>query len=166
MNDFEAQLLREIKKFRYTVIGIVLLIIVGLVVAYFNSLREYSSFANNYWPIQGSKSSLCGDESFRKKVDELDEAGKYKEVISFSDERIKVCPSDAHAWFFKARALAIEGQWDEALEPLGKAELLRPDWRYSYIKPLRESIEWNKEQSSRPKEEQSLRKPAIEPPCR
>jgi len=163
VNDFETQLLREIKKFRYTIIGIVLLIVAGLTVAYFNALREASSLSDDYWPMRSAESSLCGGDSFRKKVDELFEAGKYKEAINFSDERVKVCPSDARALFFKAKALAIEGQWDEALKPLGKAELLRPDWRYSYIRPLRESIEWNKEQANRPKEEQSLRKQAIKP---
>ncbi|MDR2244184.1 MAG: hypothetical protein LBE15_02085 [Burkholderiales bacterium] len=145
MNDFEAQLLREIKKFRYTVIGIVLVVIV-LSIAFVCYLQEHSSVFYRYEVTKKSELSQCDDESFdfNQKAKELFETGKHKEGILLSEERIETCPFDAHAWFYKARALAMEKQWDDALESLGKAGVLNPDLYYMHIKPLSELIIWSK----------------------
>ena len=90
--------------------------------------------------------SACPPEAFVKNIFALMEGGKYKEIISESEARLKKCRADHYAMFYKAKALAVEERWDEALETLKRLELLRPDWRAMYVSPLREAIEWNRAQ--------------------
>lgn len=86
-------------------------------------------------------SSPCSVRTFFDETSNLMEKAKYKDVVSAANARLTVCPSDHYAYWFKGKALALEGQWEPALEALNRAELLRPDWRRLYIQPLRESIE-------------------------
>lgn len=93
--------------------------------------------------------SPCKVDAFFNQADTLMQGAKYKEVVALADERLKTCPADHYAWWFKAKALAIQERWDDALEALRRTELLRPDWRKPYVVPLRESIEWNKERKTK-----------------
>ena len=145
----------RIIRIRKTVILAVFLLVVitATLVLALASLAAGVLYWNAESPVAGvpvgdiAKPSICAGDTFYKSVSALLDAAKYSEAAAFSDERLKTCPSDHYAWFYKAKALAIEKQWDPALEALARAELLRPDWRYAYTKPLRESIEWNKSQS-------------------
>jgi len=146
--ETESLVVRELRRIRmaFTVIATALVVAVGFssaVVVYW----LYADSSAVVGPVSDvAKGSPCAGDAFYKSVSALLDAAKYKEAIASSDERLKSCPADHYAWFYKAKALAIERQWDPALEALSRAELLRPDWRYAYTKPLRESIEWNKSQ--------------------
>lgn len=86
-------------------------------------------------------SSPCSVDTYFQETSKLMEKAKYKDVVVAADARLNKCPSDHYAYWFKGKALALEGEWKPALEALNHAELLRPDWRRLYIQPLRESIE-------------------------
>jgi hypothetical protein len=146
MTDTEKLILRELRGIRiaFTVIASALVVAILSIAGsllYWN-ISDNSSLSAPVGDAQ--KSPSCGGDAFYKSVSVLLDEAKYKEAIALSDERLKKCPADHYAFFYKAKALAIENQWDRALEALGHAELLRPDWRYAYTNPLRESIEWNK----------------------
>lgn len=110
----------------------------------FQSHQQIESLTSRSPVADPTQTALCTDDAFYKQTSALMERAKYKDVISASDARLKDCPSDHYAWWWKSKALAIEERWDEALETLRRTELLRPDWRRPYVEPLRESIEWNK----------------------
>ena len=145
--EIDERLLKEIRRFRYAawaVAGAVFLAAAAM---------AYSFLQATSWPdaYQGpgadpARTSACAVEGFYRDASALQESGKFKELIAFSEARLKACPADHHAWWFKAKGLAVEERWDDALEALRRTELLRPDWRRAYVMPLRESIEWNKSQ--------------------
>ena len=144
--DTEKLVLRELRAIRiaFTVIAVAfvlaLLSLAGAIL-YWN-VADSSSTSS---PLgETSRASSCGAEAFYKSMSTLLEGAKYKEVVALADDRLKQCPADAYAYFYKGKALAIENQWEPALEAVNRAELLRPDWSYAYTRPLRESIEWNK----------------------
>ena len=143
--EINDRLLKEVRHFTYAAWAVAVgLLLVASAVAY--SFIQTASWSDSiYSPgADPAKNSPCAVDRFFKEASALQERGKFKELIPFSDARLKECPADQYAWWFKAKALAIDEQWDEALEALKHAELLRPDWRRPYVMPLRESIEWNK----------------------
>jgi cytochrome c-type biogenesis protein CcmH/NrfG len=147
----DDRILKEVRRFTLAIWVIavsVLALTVGAAYSLFWEVRSPESI-----PLPAgdpSSTSPCAIEKFYRETNVLMERGKYMEVVSAADARIKDCPSDHYAWWFKAKALAIGEQWDPALEALRRAELLRPDWRRPYVVPLRESIEWNKAQKNKP----------------
>jgi hypothetical protein len=57
--------------------------------------------------------ALCrGADVFRKQAEELMEAGKYREIIDMSEERVTNCRSDRWAFYLRCKALALgEHAW-------------------------------------------------------
>ena len=143
--EIDDRLLKEVRRFTYAAWAVAagLLLVAGAVAYSFIQTASWSE--SIYTPgADPAKGSPCAVDRFFREASALQERGKFKELIAFADARLKECPADHYAWWFKAKALAIDEQWDEALEALKHAELLRPDWRRPYVTPLRESIEWNK----------------------
>ena len=143
--EIDDRILKEIRRFTYAAWAVATgLLLVSGAVTY--SLIQTTSWSESiYTPgADPAKNSPCAVDQFYRDASALQERGKFKELISFAEARLKECPADHHAWWFKAKGLALDEQWDEALEALKRAELLRPDWRRPYIMPLREAIEGNR----------------------
>jgi hypothetical protein len=70
------------------------------------------------WPLPSraevaKQESLCrGGDVFRKQAEELMEAGKYREIIDMSEDRVNNCRSDRWAFYLRCKALALgESAW-------------------------------------------------------
>jgi tetratricopeptide (TPR) repeat protein len=144
--DTEALVVRELRRIRISFSLIAAAAVAAVIFICAFSLYAMRSVSPAV-PVGEISTGPCSGESFYNAVSSLLDAAKYKEAIASSEERLKTCPGDPYAWFYKAKALAVENQWDAALESLNRAELLRPDWLYAYTKPLRESIDRNKSKS-------------------
>jgi tetratricopeptide (TPR) repeat protein len=147
--ESETLLVRELRRIRIAFVWVAVAVIAGAGVITFGLIYSFgASVSVPAAPVTDVSKGPCAGEMFYNSVSALLDRANYKEAITASDERLKTCPADHYAWFYKAKALAIEKQWDAALDALSRAELLRPDWRYFYTKPLRESIEWNKSRTN------------------
>jgi cytochrome c-type biogenesis protein CcmH/NrfG len=148
--DIDERLLKEIRLFRYAAWAIAAAILLAAAATAYSFLHTPSWVDSRQGPAgDPARTSACGADDFYRDASALQAIGKFKELIALSDTRLKACPGDHYAWWFKAKGLAVEERWDEALEALQRTELLRPDWRRAYAEPLRESIEWNKSQKRR-----------------
>jgi cytochrome c-type biogenesis protein CcmH/NrfG len=145
--EIDERLLKEIRHFRYAVWAVAAAVLLSAAATAYSFLHTPSWAETRQGPAADPAStSACAVEDFYRHASDLQARGKFKELIGLSDTRLKACPGDHYAWWFKAKGLAVEERWDDALEALKRTELLRPDWRRAYVEPLRESIEWNRYQ--------------------
>ena len=148
--ELNQKVVAELRHLRYAVY----LVALGLVVVAISSIYPWLSllWQNNAAPVspeqQVAQTSQCGSggEAFYNEASALFEKAKYKDLVGFSEKRLAACPSDEFAWWWKAKALALDAQWEPALAALERTVLLKPDWRTKYVEPMRGAIEYQRSQ--------------------
>ena len=132
-----ANQLKSIK--RWIAVGAIGFLLIGVGVALFSvSMSQMvSEFEDEY----SEESCEKEEELTWDNASDLFEQGKTEELMRLVDNRLVTHPNDPTAHWFKSKVYYLNKEWSLALESIEKTEVLAPNWRQEYTKPLREKIE-------------------------
>jgi cytochrome c-type biogenesis protein CcmH/NrfG len=74
-------------------------------------------------------------EMFREDARLLLEKNQLKELVQLAKQRIKERPNDADGHWYLARALQLQGRFEEALNEFEATRILAPTWSAEHIDP-------------------------------
>jgi tetratricopeptide (TPR) repeat protein len=138
------KIIKEIRaiKILLSVILIILLLILlksELLSLYFQPLKTPSSFTQKQPPLNKTTESFSSiwDTEI---VNDAFQRNKLDLVLEMCNNRIKEYPNDAYGYWYRAKALKVLGDHQQALRDLDQAESLAPSWKNKYTDPLRKDI--------------------------
>lgn len=130
-------LISELQSIKFILAGILVILILLLGCMIMAAIGNFQARKNEF--------SKIVRDSFVSDVQELDDAGKYTEMIERCESRISQYPNDVVARYFLGVALNKSGRPGEALSAFARVREIDPAWERKYVEEymadIRESMD-------------------------
>ncbi len=80
------------------------------------------------------------DDLFTKEAGNYYDEGKFDELLSHCDEKLKSKPNHSYALWYKAKAYYQKQEYEKSKKYFEKLEVTEPSWSASHVQPFLDKI--------------------------